>query len=67
MEQTMNTPKNGPRKIPLTLGLALCLVWAVQAVQSFMETGTVDGLQVIGLLCAVALVVHEFTCKAPRQ
>ena len=62
----MNTPEDGPRKIPLALGVALCLVWAVQAVQTFTKTGTVDGLQVIGLLCAVALVINEFAFKAAK-
>ena len=61
----MNTQTDGPRKIPLTLGIALCLIWAMQAVQTFMEAGTVDILQIIALLCAVGLVVHELTHKAP--
>ena len=59
----MNSPKDGPRKIPLALGIALCLVWAVQ---TFMATGGVDWLQVTGLLCAVALVINEFAFKAPK-
>ncbi len=62
----MNTPKDGPRKIPLALGVALCLVWAVQAVQTFMASGAVDNLQIIALLCAFALVINEFAFKAPK-
>jgi hypothetical protein len=66
MYQKSTPTEDGPRKIPLALGITLCVVWGIQAVQSYMDTGEFDVLQIIALLCALALVVGEITYKAPK-